>query len=74
MHAADHLLMDAKQAILQEQHRKFTILQEQGDTQETLRQFQVTLSCACDLLNHSLDVLQRIVADQQAARSETSAP
>lgn len=39
MHTADRLLMDAKRAILQEQHRKFKVRQQQGNTQEACSSF-----------------------------------
>jgi len=65
MTPADSLILDAKKAILEEQHRRFRTLQEDGRWQEALQQFQITLSCASDLLNHSLRMLEQIVADQQ---------
>jgi hypothetical protein len=59
--AIDHLMLDAKQAILDEQHRRFQVLQREGRWPEAMRQFQVTLSCASDLLNDSVKILQRVV-------------
>ena len=61
MGAADHLMLDAKQAILDEQHRRFQALQREGRWSDAMRQFQVTLSCASDLLRESADLLQRVV-------------
>lgn len=57
----DRLMLDAKQAILDEQHRRFQVLQREGRWPEAMRQFQVTLSCASDLLSDSVQILQRVV-------------
>ncbi len=65
MTPADSLILDAKQAILEEQHRRFQALQAEGRWQEAMQQFQVTLTCASDLLNHSLGVLEGILANQR---------
>ncbi len=65
MTPAESLILDAKQAILEEQHRRFQSLQEEGRWQEAMQQFQVTLSCASDLLNHSLGVLERLLSDRR---------
>lgn len=63
----DVLILDAKQAILQEQYRRFQTLQREGRWQEALQQFQVTLSCACDLLNGSLRTLEQLLSEQRKA-------
>ena len=55
--AVDSLMMDAKQAIMDEHHRRFQILYQEGRWEEALQQIHVTLSCATDLLNESLRVL-----------------
>ena len=52
--AVDNLMLDAKQAILDEQHRRFRALQQEGRWSEAMKQFHVTLGCASDLLNESL--------------------
>ena len=57
MTAVDSLMLDAKQAILDEHHRRFLTLQQEGRWEEALQQIPVTLSCATDLLNESLRVL-----------------
>ena len=77
MGAADHLMLDAKQAILNEQHRRFQILQQEGRWAEAMQQFQVTMSCATDLLNESVQLLQRVIekrrpADPPAASSPSA--
>jgi hypothetical protein len=69
--AADHLMLDAKQAILDEQHRRFQVLQREGRWGEAMQQFQVTMSCATDLLNESVQLLQRVIEKQR--RAEPSA-
>ena len=50
-------MMDAKQAIMDEQHRRFQTLYQERRWGEALQQIHVTLSCATDLLNESLRVL-----------------
>jgi hypothetical protein len=72
MNPADTLMLDAKQAILDEAHRRFLVLQEEGRSDEAMQQFQVTLSCASDLLNESLQILERVLAEQQRAEQDRS--
>ena len=55
--AVDSLMLDAKQAILEEHHRRFQSLYQEGRREEALQQIHVTLSCAADLLNESLRIL-----------------
>ena len=69
MGPADSLMLDAKQAILDEQHRKFQALQREGRWPEAMKQFQVTLTCASDVLLESLQLLQRVV-DARANRHQ----
>ena len=57
MTAIDSLMLDAKQAIMDEQHRRFQTFYQEGQWEEALKQIHVTLSCATDLLNESLRVL-----------------
>ena len=57
MTSADCLILEAKQAILEEHHRRFQVLHHEGRLDEAMRQFQVTLTCASDLLNDSLRLL-----------------
>jgi len=56
--ALDSLMLDAKQAIMDEHHRRFQALHQEGRWEEALEQIHVTLSCATDLLNESLRVLE----------------
>ena len=77
MGAADNLMLDAKQAILDEQHRRFQALQREDRCLEAMQQFQVTLSCAMDLLNESVRILQIVIekrrpADPSAASSPST--
>lgn len=65
MNSLDCLLLDAKQAILDEQHRRFKELQREGKWAEAMQQFQTTMSCASDLLNESLRLLERVLEKQQ---------
>ena len=65
MNSVDCLLLDAKQAILDEQHRRFQALQREGKWVEAMQQFQTTMSCASDLLNESLSLLARVLDTQQ---------
>ena len=57
MTAVDRLMLDAKQAILDEHHRRFQTLHQEGRWEEALEEIHVTLKCAADLLNESLRVL-----------------
>lgn len=65
MSSVDHLMLDAKQAILDEQHRRFQELRQEGKLEEAMQQFQTTVSCASDLLNESLSLLKRVLEKQQ---------
>jgi hypothetical protein len=64
MTPTDSLLLEAKQAILEEQHRRFQSLQTEGKWTEAMQQFQVTLGCASDLLSHSLSILEQILQER----------
>jgi hypothetical protein len=57
MTSVDCLLLDAKHAILDEHHRKFQALHQEGRLDEAMKEFQVTLSCASDVLNDALRLL-----------------
>ena len=46
MTSVDCLLLDAKHAILDEHHRKFQALHDEGRVDEAVKQFHATLSCA----------------------------
>ena len=63
MTAVDSLMLDAKQAIMDEQHRRFQIFYQEGRWEETLQQIHVTLTCATDLLAESLRVLDEACED-----------
>ncbi|MBV6470465.1 hypothetical protein FBQ96_09920 [Nitrospirales bacterium NOB] len=65
----DSLMLDAKQAILDEQHRKFQALQQEGRWQEAMQQFQVTLCCASEVLTESLQLLERVLENQKKRQS-----
>lgn len=71
MNSSDILILDAKQAILEEQHRRFQELQADGNWPAALPQLQQTLACASDLLQESLTLLEKVV--NQAPRSAPSA-
>lgn len=61
MDSSDSLILDAKQAILEEQHRRFQALQKEGKWAEAMQQFQTTMHCASDLLTDSLTLLERVL-------------
>ena len=69
---ADRLMLDAKKAILQEQHRKFQELQNEGRWDDAMQQLHVTLSCAADLLKDSVSILERTVARHQGNSKDPS--
>ncbi len=58
---AESLILDAKKAILEDQHRRFQDLQAAGMWPEAMQQLQVTLACAADLLKDSVNLLERAV-------------
>lgn len=62
---ADRLLLDAKKAILQEQHRRFQDLQLEGRWDDAWKQLHVTLACAADLLKDSVTMLEQVVAKKK---------
>jgi len=68
MTSVDCLMLDAKHAILDDHHRKFQALHDEGRLDEAMKQFHVTLTCASDVLNDALDLLDDILeAHRQAA-------
>jgi hypothetical protein len=67
-------MLDAKQAILDEQHRRFQDLQREGRWPEAIHQFQVTLCCASDLLNDSVKLLQRVVENSPLSEPPPPVP
>jgi cellobiose-specific phosphotransferase system component IIA len=73
MDAVDSLMLDAKQAIMDEHHRRFQMLRQEERWEEALQQIPVTLSCATDLLNESLRVLNEALEPQNPS-SESSIP
>jgi hypothetical protein len=64
--AIDSLMLEAKQAIMEEHHHRFQTLHQDGRWEEALREIQVTLNCAADLLNDSLQVLEKALDDYAA--------
>ena len=64
MMSVDSLILDAKKAILEEQHRRLQTLREEGRWEDLLQQLPATLSCAADVLQHSLGMLQTIAGEQ----------
>jgi hypothetical protein len=69
MTSVDSLVLDAKQAILDEHHRRFRLLHQEGRLQEAIQQFHVTINCANDLLNDSLRLLEAALEPHGAAQS-----
>jgi len=57
MTAVDSLMLDAKQAIVEEHHRRFQSLYQEERWEEALQQIHVTLYWAADLLNDSIRIL-----------------
>lgn len=64
MTSADSLILDAKQAILEEHHRQFQSFYREGQLEEALKQFHTTIVCASDLLNDSLRLLEQAIQSQ----------
>ena len=74
MTSVDSLMLDAKQAILDEHHRRFQILHQEGRWEEAIHQIHVTLSCAADLLDESLRVLDDAIETHKRVAVEGSPP
>jgi hypothetical protein len=73
--SVERLMLDAKKAILEEQHRRLQILRKEGRWEDLLQQLPATLSCAADVLQHSLGMLQTIAGEQHPPdHSDRSAP
>ena len=73
MTALDSLMLDAKQAIMDEHHRRFQTLHQEGRWEEALQQIHITINCAADLLNESLRVLEEAL-DSHNHTSDGSTP
>ena len=67
MTSVDCLLLDAKHAILDEHHRKFQALHDDGRLDEAMRQFHVTLTCASDVLSDALRLLDDMLESHRHA-------
>ena len=74
MTTVDSLLLDAKQAIMDEHHRRFQTLHQEGRWEEALQQIQVTMTCAADLLNESLRVLDEALETYNQFPVDNSTP
>jgi hypothetical protein len=72
--AVDSLMLDAKQAIMEEHHRRFQTYQQEGRWEEALQQIHVTLSCAADLLNESLRVLDEAITTHDHLPTSDATP
>jgi hypothetical protein len=61
MTSVDCLMLDAKHAILDEHHRRFQILHEEGRLDEAMVQCHLTLQCAGDLLNDAVRLMDQVL-------------
>ncbi|RMH07195.1 MAG: hypothetical protein D6704_05515 [Nitrospirae bacterium] len=66
----ESLMLDAKKAILEEQHRRFQELQAAGMWPEAMQQLHVTLACAADLLKDSVALLERAVERRRRQQAQ----
>ena len=64
--AIDSLMLEAKQAILDEHHRRFQTLHKEGRWDEAIKEIHVTLTCATDLLYESARVLEEALDNYPA--------
>ena len=71
---ADRLMLDAKKAILQEQHQRFQDLQREERWDDAWKQLHVTLTCAADLLKDSVGLLEKAVNQKNQLTSPPSTP
>ena len=71
---ADRLMLDAKKAILQEQHQRFQDLQHEERWDDAWKQLHVTLSCAADLLKDSVGLLEKAMNQKSQLLPPSSTP
>ncbi len=71
---ADRLMLDAKKAILQEQHQRFQDLQREERWDDAWKQLHVTLTCAADLLKDSVGLLEKTVNQQKQLPPSSTPP
>jgi len=71
---ADRLMLDAKKAILQEQHQRFQDLQREERWDDAWQQLHVTLTCAADLLKDSVGLLEKVVNQKNQLPPPSSTP
>jgi len=71
---ADRLMLDAKKAILQEQHQRFQDFQREERWEEAWKQLHVTLTCAADLLKDSVHMLEKVVNQKNQLPPPSSPP
>lgn len=71
---ADRLMLDAKKAILQEQHQRFQDLQREERWDDAWKQLHVTLSCAADLLKDSVGLLEKAMNQKSQLLPPSSTP
>jgi hypothetical protein len=74
MTSVDSLMLDAKEAILDEHRRRFQVFHQEGRVHEAIRQFQVTVSCANDILSDSLQLLEEAIEAHNAAMKMSAPP
>jgi hypothetical protein len=72
--SVDSLLLDAKEAILDEHHQRFQALQKEGRWMEALQQFHTTMTCVSDLLNESLRVLDEAIDSHDKPSGNSTPP
>jgi len=72
--AIDSLMLDAKQAIMDEHCRRFQTLHQEGRWEEALQQIHITLRCAADLLNESLRVLEEALDGHNHTSDGSTSP
>jgi hypothetical protein len=71
---ADRLMLDAKKAILQEQHQRFQVLQREERWDDAWKQLHVTLGCAADLLKDSVGLLEKAMKQKSQLLPPSSTP
>ncbi len=71
---ADRLMLDAKKAILKEQHQRFQDLQREERWDDAWKQLHVTLTCAADLLKDSVSLLEKAMNQKNQLLPPSSTP
>lgn len=67
MSPVECLILEAKEALLDDQHRKFLQCYQEGRWEEANTRLQASMNCATDLLHYSLELLHGFEATESGS-------